>query len=333
MITNEITHISFSLQFPEICGIICRVKKKGGFSVTDKEKLEKAKKLLQKKYSFFRNFSKIYPFTTENIDGYIDYFNLKDKSLLTVGSSGDQVLNAIYKDCQDITLVDVCSFSKEFYELKKSAILTLTKDEYLQFFTLKKDSSFSNNLYKQIEEALVDEESYEFWNELFTTYPNRIIRERLFADDEYQVEDIQKINPYLKSKESYTEVQDKIKKVEPTFIIGDIRRTEYDRKFDNIWLSNIFDYLGRNINYETIENIRKQVNNNGKILYYYLYLISVHGEYIDKGTIHDPTRIIKKLPLDTDLYSFTGIDSIIEPNNRPNAKDGVLVYQKKRQSK
>ena len=38
---------------------------------------------------------KIYPFTTENINGYINNFNLYDSSLLTVGSSGAQVINAI----------------------------------------------------------------------------------------------------------------------------------------------------------------------------------------------------------------------------------------------
>lgn len=50
------------------------------------------------------NFINIYPFTTENIAGYINEFELKDKSLLTVGSSGDQVINAALYDCQDITL-------------------------------------------------------------------------------------------------------------------------------------------------------------------------------------------------------------------------------------
>ena len=32
-------------------------------------------------------FDFIYPFTTENIDGYINNFDLKNKSLLTTGSS------------------------------------------------------------------------------------------------------------------------------------------------------------------------------------------------------------------------------------------------------
>ena len=47
-------------------------------------------------------FEEIYPFTTENIAGYIDYFDLQDKSLLTVGSSGDQIINAAFKGAKDI---------------------------------------------------------------------------------------------------------------------------------------------------------------------------------------------------------------------------------------
>ena len=39
-------------------------------------------------------FKLIYKFTTENISGYIKEFDFKNKSLLTVGSSGDQVINA-----------------------------------------------------------------------------------------------------------------------------------------------------------------------------------------------------------------------------------------------
>ena len=43
----------------------------------------------------WNRFYSIYPFTTENISGYIDCFDLDKHNLLTVGSSTDQVLNAI----------------------------------------------------------------------------------------------------------------------------------------------------------------------------------------------------------------------------------------------
>ena len=63
-------------------------------------------------------FKYVYPFTTEHIAGYLPYFDLKDKSLLTVGSSGDQVLNAILMGSNDITITDLCMFAKEYFNLK-----------------------------------------------------------------------------------------------------------------------------------------------------------------------------------------------------------------------
>ena len=55
------------------------------------KKLSLATKLCKRKDFIFRriNFQQLYSTTTENIDSYIDFFDLKDKSLLTVGSSGD----------------------------------------------------------------------------------------------------------------------------------------------------------------------------------------------------------------------------------------------------
>ena len=77
-----------------------------------------AKMIVNDIFLDFDPFQRLYPFTTENIAGYIDKFNLKGKSLLTVGSSADQVINAIYKGSKDITLYDVNIFAKYYYYLK-----------------------------------------------------------------------------------------------------------------------------------------------------------------------------------------------------------------------
>ena len=78
-------------------------------------------------------FSKIYPFTTENIAGFIDFFDLKDRSLLTVGSSGDQPINAALKGCKDITVVDVNPLTRYYYYFKVATILSLKMEELLKF--------------------------------------------------------------------------------------------------------------------------------------------------------------------------------------------------------
>ena len=79
-------------------------------------------------------FEEIYPFTTENIAGYIDYFDLQDKSLLTVGSSGDQIINAAFKGAKDITLLDINPYAKYYYYLKAAGILELNPTDFNEFF-------------------------------------------------------------------------------------------------------------------------------------------------------------------------------------------------------
>ena len=83
------------------------------------------------------DFEDIFPFTTENIAGYIDYFDLQDKSLLTVGSSGDQIINAAFKGAKDVTLLDFNPYAKYYYYLKKAGMLELDFTKFKEFFRYK----------------------------------------------------------------------------------------------------------------------------------------------------------------------------------------------------
>ena len=42
----------------------------------------------------FGRYSPMYMFATENLGGYFPYLNLKDKEVLTVCASGDQIINS-----------------------------------------------------------------------------------------------------------------------------------------------------------------------------------------------------------------------------------------------
>ena len=83
---------------------------------TLEERIKKAKREILDTSNII-TFDNLYSFTTENINGYINKFDLKDKSLLTVGSSSDQVLNAHFLGCNDITLIDINEFTKDLYFL------------------------------------------------------------------------------------------------------------------------------------------------------------------------------------------------------------------------
>ena len=155
--------------------------------------LYKASSICDGKFVYSSGYSKIYSFTTENIDGYINYFDLNNKSLLTVGSSGDQILNSFYNGARDITLFDINEYAKYYVYLKIAAILSLSYMEFKLFFFKYGISPFKRNTYMFSKELfnkikdnlrLFDHESYLFFDELFSLYNPNDIRDRLFDDDE-----------------------------------------------------------------------------------------------------------------------------------------------------
>lgn len=85
-------------------------------------KIELATDLVDSRYIHYADymlFQRPYAFCNENVSGYLNFLDLKDKSLLTVGSSGDQAISAITRGCKDITALDICPLSEEVFYLKK----------------------------------------------------------------------------------------------------------------------------------------------------------------------------------------------------------------------
>lgn len=192
-------------------------------------------------------YSRIYTFTTENISDYLKYFELKNKSLLTVGSSGDQVLNAFYHGARDITLYDINPYAKYYTYLKIAAILSLTYVEFKAFFFKHGEKIyynkhvFSKELYKKISPTLrlLDYESFLFFDELFNTFSPNDIRSSLFNDDEVRNNVIKGFNIYLRDEESYNKLKSIIAGISLKYIQGDMYEDEILGKYDNIFLSNI----------------------------------------------------------------------------------------------
>lgn len=283
-------------------------------------------------------FYQLYPFTTENILGYINQFVLKDKSLLTVGSSFDQVINAALMDCKDVTLLDINPYAKYYYYLKLEALIELNRDEFLKFLRFRdypkvfKDNNecFDINIYNRIKSTLrlLDYETYLFWDELFNTFEPLEIRKNLFSYDEDRTNEIVKTNLYLKNDILYDEAKKKVKKIKPTFINKNLFEVQLSRKFDNIWLSNVASYL-------TFEEIKimtgifyELLNDNGKLLMAYLYETTRDTKYQDSWCkIYDINTFFeiykdKNISLET----FLGVKGIKFEDE--NIKDSVLILKK-----
>lgn len=192
-------------------------------------------------------YSRIYTFTTENISDYLKHFQLKNKSLLTVGSSGDQVLNAFYHGARDITLFDINPYAKYYTYLKISAIISLTYTEFKVFFFKHGEKiyynrhMFNKKLYQKLSPTLrmLDYESFLFFDEIFNTYTPSEIRDSLFNDDELRNKVIKGFNVYLRDEESYNKLKEIIRGISFKYIHGDIYKDEIPGTYDNIFLSNI----------------------------------------------------------------------------------------------
>ena len=177
----------------------------------------------------FNGFEKIYSCANENINGYINEFNLEGNSLLTVGSSADQVINAVLYDCRDITVIDLCPFVKHYFNLKKAALLTLDYQQFQKYFYEYSnlgvnEDLFSRKTYFMLRDKLgkIDYLSLLFWDALYNRYKERIIRNRLFQNDVIETDCSQDYNPYLMCDEDYNKLRLKIRNIHPNFISGNI---------------------------------------------------------------------------------------------------------------
>lgn len=283
-----------------------------------------------------KEFQLLYPFTTENIAGYINNFNLSNGTLLTVGASGDQIINASLFDCQNVTCLDICPYAKFYIYLKISCLLELSKNEFLEFLSYKYKTFrnnkfvFNNDIYKRIISTLrlLDYESYLFWDELFSNFKGLNIREELFYSDENKIDVIVGCNPYLQSDILYDETKAKIKKTKLEFITDDIFKVKMDKQFDSIWLSNIGTYISRHFLKIMIDNISKNLNNNGLLLISYLYKTDRNTPYHpDWKPIYNLEKTFEILQeYNPQLLSFIGVDGIKFKDSTIN--DSILVYRK-----
>ena len=283
-------------------------------------------------YDIDNKFKYIYPFTTENIAGYINQFDLKDKSLLTVGSSGDQVLNAILYDCKDISVIDLCPFAKEFFYLKKAAIEVFNREEYLNYFCYmiynkkhNNHNAFCKYEYNKIREVLntYDEEVAYFWNTLYNHYKGLRLRKRLFSLDEISINHLSILNDYLISDITYQELRNKKDKANVTYEIGNLFDVDISRRFDFIDLSNIFDYSSLEKFRLLIDKMIKCLNDDGIFLIAYLYLFSIDKYDPNKKLMIDKLKEI--LPDDVKSYTFDSVSGIIDG---VNSIDSIVTYKK-----
>lgn len=269
---------------------------------------------------FYRfDFFQLYSFTTENINGYMQFFELKDKSLLTVGSSSDQAINATLARCNDITVCDICTLTKYFYYLKLASLLVLNREDFLSFLCKKQcdiecnKHLLSKSIFNRVKNTLksLDYESYYIWEYLFINYDKKDM-EKLFRRDINDLESIIYCNRYLKNDYNYNHARETVINASIDFITEDITKLYINKTFDNIWLSNVAHYLNSQGIDAMIKNCSRMLNDNGKMLLCYFFNTSM---------------TIKGFPIE-ELSSTISAQIKIPGILKDEVKNSILVYTK-----
>lgn len=222
---------------------------------------------------------KIYPFTTENIKGYIGKLDFNDKKVLTVCGSGDHILNIINNNGKEIDSFDINILAYQYYLLKEAAIKTISYQEYLDYFcTLslvdKKNfdvKTFDYKIYKKIRKNL-NLKSKMFWDEIYKINAYDYI----FSSDVYTRKINIKTNLYLE-KDNYNEMKNRIWNSQVSFKNSNLANIRLNKKYDYIFLSNIAQYMIKNSEQSyrqfliIISNLLNKLNENGRIYLNYFY--------------------------------------------------------------
>lgn len=185
----------------------------------------------------------VYLFSNEHVAKFANSFS--DRSILSVCSSGDHAFSAYLAGAKFVDVFDINLMQKSVMELKKTMIQNVSYEDFLDFFFDYKNF-FNPQIIKPIKNKL-SKSATEFLS-LYEKYGSF-----LFTCDYPKVHECNKdFITYLKTPSDYYALRDKLPE-NISFLHTDLEFLPNicQRKYDLVYLSNIFDYVYHN---ETIRN-------------------------------------------------------------------------------
>lgn len=193
-------------------------------------------------------------FGTENQEGISEIISYEDKDVLTIASSGDQYISAIYYGANKVDVYDLNRFTCYITYLKVAAFLTLSYEKFISFFMPARDNVnekfWDLRVLKRVLTALPNKFGY-FWEKVIYEC-KRFGFGNFVAPNGFHVikEGILSGMPFYYSEEEYYKVQkllrSRINKY-PNFIESDLTKLGENVRgtYDVIYLSNIIENLVR----------------------------------------------------------------------------------------
>lgn len=267
-------------------------------------------------------FDSIYPFTTENIAGYISDLDLTDKKVITVTGSTDHILNIVARGGCDITTFDVNPLTEPYMDLKLSAFRSLDFKEFVNFLLY--DSKISLN--KTIISSLgMSDFSRDFWLDKLREFNNdgRSLKNSKYFNRKYFNPDSKVWQNLYLNEDGYKLVKERLGNVRIQFLNSSLEDLEVDEDFDYMFLSNISDYIemmyGKNglVRYRDLMN--KFLERVKTIYMAYLYDV---GNGTPRSEIDDLDRVDELFK----NYEIEKFRSALETTEE--LQDGVIILRR-----
>ncbi len=235
------------------------------------------------------DYTPMYVYTTEKVSEYYKKLNIKNKKILTIAGSGDQLINAYLLGASEVVIFDLNKLSKFITLLKITALKTLTYKEFLKFFGENiDDSTLSYTLFKKIRKKL-DNETNHLFESLYSYFNysgKHIVHSNFFHQRGYLITNIRDRNDYLKNSTNYLKARESVENKKIKFIFSDVNDLTFKikDKFDIINLSNTPTFLVKHIYKnnpleEFYKNIILKLNkllNPGGVLFFYVYSLDTY---------------------------------------------------------
>ena len=231
----------------------------------------------------FHSSSFIYRMLNEDINLYRKYLK-NSRRILSVISSGDQIIESITSEKKVIDCFDISKYPKYYLMLKIAAIKSLKKEDYIKLFIespLTTLDEYYDDLYYDNIRNYLNGIYKEYWDALFNhTDWYEIFESSLFQSDSIQYNFIYKSLNYLKD-ENYYKLRENIDNAKLNFYEGDIftLSRSLKNKYDLVYLSNIIDYSNKNDYIKLLSQFN--LNDNGIVLSYIFSNVKKYSEFFN----------------------------------------------------
>lgn len=332
---------------------------------------EEAFRLAKSKYmvgdTTYTEYSPVYLGATSNVKGTMSLYKGYE-NVLAIGATGAHGYEAALNGAKKVDMFDVNELQRIFFEYMKTAIMFLSYEDFIKYFTLKEQKMLfqkkdianllANELYPQLALLLPDDVDYVLEPLFDFFYSEDLILSGLFRFEHPLTLDYLKKYVSFYNKEEYYRLQNILRSgsCEINYYQASLQDVpkKFQGKYDLIVLDNVLQYYSKirgletpyNANMFISKELGKLLADNGAIQAAYGFEVATDALKMSQGIpftgckeskhllaqfalkVEQKEGICSQLVKKWDRYTYDFIPGVEQEEDKP-AENVVLTYRKK----